>query len=106
MWKTQLRAWLYSDEALGHFLPDGRYANWQAEETNAQKIQQLEEPDPEETETMYQERSSQERNYNPRKGVKGNTVGQDILIGKVSPGKEKKDKTPTKTPTKTFTEIK
>ena len=25
IWQTQLRAWLYSDEALGHFLPDGWY---------------------------------------------------------------------------------
>ena len=47
IWKIQLRAWLYSDEALGHFLPDGRYANWQAEETTPQKIQQLAEPDTE-----------------------------------------------------------
>ena len=47
VWKTQLRAWLYSDEALGHFLPDGRYNTWQAEETNADRIQILADPDPE-----------------------------------------------------------
>ena len=41
VWKTQLRAWLYSNEALGHFLPGGRYANWQAEETNSDRIQIL-----------------------------------------------------------------
>ena len=33
--KAQLRAWLYSDKALGHFLPDSRYSQWLAEETNA-----------------------------------------------------------------------
>ena len=47
VWKTQLRAWLYSDETLGHFLPDGRYANWQAEETNAHRIVTLADPHPE-----------------------------------------------------------
>ena len=47
VWQTQLRAWLYCDEALGHFLPDGRYNNWQAEETNADRIQILADPDPE-----------------------------------------------------------
>ena len=47
VWKTQLRAWLYSDDALGHFLPDGIYANWQAEETNAQRILNLADLDPE-----------------------------------------------------------
>ena len=38
VWKTQLRAWLYCDEALGHFLPDGRYNAWQAEEVNLHRI--------------------------------------------------------------------
>ena len=49
VWKTQLRAWLYSDNVLGlgHFLPDARYANWQAEETNAQRIANLADLDPE-----------------------------------------------------------
>ena len=42
VWKTQLRTWLYSDEALGHFLTDGRYNEWQAEE-----VIQLTDPDPE-----------------------------------------------------------
>ena len=47
VWQTQLRAWLYCDEALGHFLPDGRYSQWQSEETNADRIQALADPDPE-----------------------------------------------------------
>ena len=47
VWKTQLRAWLYSDDAFGHFLPDARYPNWQAEETNAQRIANLADLDPE-----------------------------------------------------------
>ena len=47
VWQTQLRAWLYCDEALGHFLPDGRYNQWQAEETNAHRIPALADPDPE-----------------------------------------------------------
>ena len=47
VWQTQLRAWLYSDKALGHFLPDGRYNEWQAEENNAHPIPVLADPDPE-----------------------------------------------------------
>ena len=47
VWQTQLQAWLYCDEALGHFLPDGCYNNWQAEEINAHRIQALADPDPE-----------------------------------------------------------
>ena len=48
VWQTQLRAWLYSDEALGHFLPDGRYSQWEAEETNPNRIQAFPNPpDPE-----------------------------------------------------------
>ena len=47
VWQTQLRAWLYCDEALGHFLPDSRYNQWQAEETNAHQIPALADPDPE-----------------------------------------------------------
>ena len=39
--------WLYSDEALGHFLPDSHYNQWQAEEVNTHHIQALADLDPE-----------------------------------------------------------
>ena len=45
VWQTQVRAWLYCDDTLGHFLPDRRYNNWQAEESNAHRIQVLADPD-------------------------------------------------------------
>ena len=48
VWQTQLRAWLYCDEALSHFLTDGRYAEWEAEEVNPHRIAELlGNPDPE-----------------------------------------------------------
>ena len=47
VWQVQLCAWLNSNEALGHFLPDRRYSQWQAEEINADRIQALADPDPE-----------------------------------------------------------
>ena len=39
--------WLYSDEALGHFLPDSHYNQWQAEEVNTHHILALADLDPE-----------------------------------------------------------
>ena len=48
VWQTQLKAWLYCDEALSHFLTDGRYAEWEAEEVNPHRIADLlGNPDPE-----------------------------------------------------------
>ena len=47
VWQTQLRAWLYCDKALGHFLTDGHYDQWEAEEINPHRITELADPDPE-----------------------------------------------------------
>ena len=46
IWKTQLHAWLSSDDTLAHFLPTGDYSEWQAEKTNPLRITQLVAPGP------------------------------------------------------------
>ena len=46
VWKTQLRAWLSSDDSLAHFLTNGRYNQWEAEEANPLRIPHLVQPGP------------------------------------------------------------
>ena len=46
IWKTQLKAWLSSDDTLAPFLPTGNYSTWQAEETNPLRITELVQPGP------------------------------------------------------------
>ena len=46
VWKTQLRAWLASDDSLAHFLPTGDYSEWESEELNPLRIPHLVQPGP------------------------------------------------------------
>ena len=46
VWKNQLRVWLASDDSLAHFLPNGQYSRWEAEEANPLRIVQLVQPGP------------------------------------------------------------
>ena len=46
IWKNQLKAWLASDDTLAVFLPTGTYPQWESEEVNPRRIQQLIQPGP------------------------------------------------------------
>ena len=44
VWRTQLKAWLNSDDSMALFMPRGRYNTWQPEEINPDRIVQLVNP--------------------------------------------------------------
>ena len=53
VWRTQLRAWLASDDLLAPFLPTGEYSEWDSEEANPMRIRQLAALDPDLQEGCY-----------------------------------------------------